>query len=98
MALERSDVEKIAHLARLGLSEGEIPQTTATLNSILGLIDQLQAADTTGTFKYRKVDLVADGFDPDKVDGPVWVRGGKAGYQKLTAKAREAILSGATRL
>ena len=48
MALERSDVEKIAHLARLGLSEGEIPQTTATLNSILGLIDAMQAVDTTG--------------------------------------------------
>lgn len=61
-------------------------------------VRMLKSADTTGTFKYRKVDLVADGFDPDKVDGPVWVRGGKAGYQKLTAKAREAILSGATRL
>ena len=48
MALERSDVEKIAHLARLGLSEGEIPQTTSTLNSILGLIDAMQAVDTTG--------------------------------------------------
>jgi aspartyl-tRNA(Asn)/glutamyl-tRNA(Gln) amidotransferase subunit C len=48
MALERSDVEKIAHLARLGLSEGEVPQTTATLNSILGLIDAMQAVDTTG--------------------------------------------------
>ena len=48
MALERSDVEKIAHLARLGLSEGEIPQTTATLNNILGLIDAMQAVDTAG--------------------------------------------------
>ena len=48
MALERSDVEKIAHLARLGLNEGEIPQTTATLNNILGLIDAMQAVDTTG--------------------------------------------------
>ncbi|MDG9923817.1 MULTISPECIES: Asp-tRNA(Asn)/Glu-tRNA(Gln) amidotransferase subunit GatC [unclassified Pseudomonas] len=48
MALERSDVEKIAHLARLGLSEGEIPQTTATLNNILGLIDAMQAVDTSG--------------------------------------------------
>ncbi|WP_252274715.1 Asp-tRNA(Asn)/Glu-tRNA(Gln) amidotransferase subunit GatC [Pseudomonas subflava] len=48
MALERSDVEKIAHLARLGLSEGEIPQTTATLNSILGLVDAMQAVDTSG--------------------------------------------------
>lgn len=48
MALERSDVEKIAHLARLGLSEGEVPQTTETLNNILGLIDAMQAVDTTG--------------------------------------------------
>ena len=48
MALERSDVEKIAQLARLGLTESEIPQTTATLNNILGLIDAMQAVDTTG--------------------------------------------------
>ena len=48
MALERSEVEKIAHLARLGLNEAEIPQTTATLNNILGLIDAMQAVDTEG--------------------------------------------------
>ena len=48
MALERTEVEKIAHLARLGLNEAEIPQTTATLNNILGLIDAMQAVDTTG--------------------------------------------------
>ncbi len=48
MALERTEVEKIAHLARLGLSEGELPRTTATLNSILGLIDSMQAVDTDG--------------------------------------------------
>ncbi|MHA6492577.1 Asp-tRNA(Asn)/Glu-tRNA(Gln) amidotransferase subunit GatC [Pseudomonas borbori] len=48
MALERSDVEKIAHLARLGLNDGDVPLTTETLNSILGLIDQMQAVDTTG--------------------------------------------------
>lgn len=48
MALERSDVEKIAHLARLGLDEAELPRTTATLNNILGLVDQMQAVDTDG--------------------------------------------------
>lgn len=48
MALERSEVEKIAHLARLGLNEGDLPQTTATLNNILGLIDRMQAVDTQG--------------------------------------------------
>jgi aspartyl-tRNA(Asn)/glutamyl-tRNA(Gln) amidotransferase subunit C len=48
MALERTEVEKIAHLARLGLNEAEIPQTTVTLNNILGLIDAMQAVDTSG--------------------------------------------------
>ncbi|SDI11648.1 aspartyl/glutamyl-tRNA(Asn/Gln) amidotransferase subunit C [Pseudomonas flavescens] len=48
MALERSEVEKIAHLARLGLSESDLPQTTTALNSILGLIDSMQAVDTDG--------------------------------------------------
>ena len=48
MALERSDVEKIAHLARLGLNDADLPQTTATLNTILGLIDVMQAVDTEG--------------------------------------------------
>jgi len=58
----------------------------------------IKSAETTGTFKYRKIDLVADGFDPDKVDGALYVRGGKNGYAKLTEAARAAILSGETRL
>ena len=58
----------------------------------------IKSADTTGTFKYRKMDLVADGFDPAKVEGPVYVRGGKSGYTKLSDAARQAILNGETRL
>ncbi|WP_028696023.1 Asp-tRNA(Asn)/Glu-tRNA(Gln) amidotransferase subunit GatC [Pseudomonas cremoricolorata] len=48
MALQRCDVEKIAHLARLGLNEAELPHITDALNSILGLVDQMQAVDTDG--------------------------------------------------
>ncbi|MCW3149811.1 Asp-tRNA(Asn)/Glu-tRNA(Gln) amidotransferase subunit GatC [Stutzerimonas stutzeri] len=48
MALERCEVEKIAHLARLGLSEDDLPRTTETLNNILGLIDRMQAVATDG--------------------------------------------------
>ncbi len=48
MALERSEVEKIAHLARLGLNDADLPRTTETLNNILGLIDRMQAVDTEG--------------------------------------------------
>lgn len=49
MALTAADVAKIAHLARLELTADEEGQVTARLNDILGLIDRLQAADTTGT-------------------------------------------------
>lgn len=48
MALERSEVEHIAYLARLGLTEAELPGITDNLNSILGLVDRLQAVDTQG--------------------------------------------------
>lgn len=58
----------------------------------------IKAVDTTGTFKYRKVDLVSDGYDPDKVDGQVYVRGGKSGYQKMTPTALAAVQSGEMRL
>jgi len=58
----------------------------------------IKAADTTGTFKYRKADLVADGFDPERTGATLYVRGGKAGYAKLTAAARAKILAGETRL
>ena len=58
----------------------------------------IKAADTTGTFKYRKADLVADSFDPAKAGANLYVRGGKSGYAKLTAAARTKILDGETRL
>lgn len=57
----------------------------------------IKAADTTGTFKYRKVDLVADGFDPEKVTGQLFVRGGKNGYQRMTPTALAAVLDGTNR-
>lgn len=48
MALTESDVEKIAHLARLSVSEGERAEVTRRLGSILSMVDQLQAAATAG--------------------------------------------------
>ena len=48
MSLDRSDVERIAHLARLQIDEQDIPTYTENLSSILNLIDQMQQADTAG--------------------------------------------------
>lgn len=47
MALDRSDVEKIAHLARLQIAEQDAQEYAENLSSILDLIDQMQAVDTT---------------------------------------------------
>jgi aspartyl-tRNA(Asn)/glutamyl-tRNA(Gln) amidotransferase subunit C len=48
MSLTSQDIDKIAHLARLGLSAEDRDRYTGSLNSILGLIDDLQAVNTTG--------------------------------------------------
>ncbi len=48
MALDKSDVENIAHLARLAVDEADIPQYAENLSSILGLVEQMNAVDTSG--------------------------------------------------
>lgn len=48
MALERKDVESIAHLARLAISEADIPEYARNLSNILALVEQMSAVDTAG--------------------------------------------------
>jgi aspartyl-tRNA(Asn)/glutamyl-tRNA(Gln) amidotransferase subunit C len=48
MSITRTDVEKIAELARLELSENEIVSLAGQLSSILGYIDKLNELDTSG--------------------------------------------------
>ncbi|SDJ92034.1 Asp-tRNA(Asn)/Glu-tRNA(Gln) amidotransferase subunit GatC [Billgrantia gudaonensis] len=47
MALEQADVQRAAHLARLGLNEGDAARYVDDLNRILAMVDQLQRLDTT---------------------------------------------------
>jgi len=54
--------------------------------------------ETTGTFKYRKVDLVADGFDPERVHEPLYYRDPTRGYVKLSKPTYAKIISGGARL
>ncbi|HVY08334.1 MAG TPA: Asp-tRNA(Asn)/Glu-tRNA(Gln) amidotransferase subunit GatC [Burkholderiales bacterium] len=48
MPLAPSDVTRIAHLARIEITEAESERTLAQLNDIFGMIEQLQSVDTTG--------------------------------------------------
>ncbi len=73
--------------------EGELPPYAQPL------FIRLQAdIQTTGTFKYRKVDLVAEGFDPVRIRGPLYYRHPVKGYVKLSKLTYAKIVSGAVRL
>ncbi|HEY3654968.1 MAG TPA: Asp-tRNA(Asn)/Glu-tRNA(Gln) amidotransferase subunit GatC [Steroidobacteraceae bacterium] len=46
MNLTRQDVEKIAHLARLSITEQEMPAYVTGLSSIVNFVDELSRAET----------------------------------------------------
>jgi aspartyl-tRNA(Asn)/glutamyl-tRNA(Gln) amidotransferase subunit C len=48
MSLTTDDVKRIAHLARIEVTEADAQATLEKLGGILGLIEQMQAVDTTG--------------------------------------------------
>lgn len=48
MSLSVSDIKKIAHLARIEISEPEAEATLVKLSGIMTLIEQMQAVDTSG--------------------------------------------------
>src|SRR5258708_19477867 len=58
----------------------------------------LPAIETTGTFKARKMDLIADGFDPGKIKGPLYFHDAKRGYVKVTKGVYEKIAAGTVKV
>ena len=48
MTLKRSDVEKIAHLARVQVSNDELDAVAGGLSDILELVAQMEQVDTRG--------------------------------------------------
>lgn len=52
-------------------------------------------AETTGTFKYRKVELVNEGFDAGQIDDPLWFAPSNSkAFQKLTSEEHANIIAG----
>ncbi len=47
MSLDKTDVEKIAHLARLAIDETDIPSYVRELSNIFDLVEQLGEADSS---------------------------------------------------
>ncbi len=77
-----------AHAAR------ELPAYAMPI--ILRLQDTLEI---TGTFKHRKVDLVREGFDPNTIQDPLFLRDdAQSTYVPLTPQLYEEICSGQRKL
>ena len=76
MSVTAETVRKIARLARIAVTDDEVPGLTEQLNGILAWVEQLGEVDTSGVEPMASVmpgqlrwreDVVTDGGIPDKV-------------------------------
>ena len=76
MSLQKEDVEKIAHLARLGINAEDVPDYARNLSDILDLVEQMSAVDTNGVtpmahpldeHQRLRVDAVTEADQRDKL-------------------------------
>jgi aspartyl-tRNA(Asn)/glutamyl-tRNA(Gln) amidotransferase subunit C len=76
MSVDQNTVRRIARLARIAVTDDEVPHLQGELNAILSFVEQLNEVDVTGvepmtsvtpmTMKKRQ-DGVTDGGDPEKI-------------------------------
>ena len=83
MKLSTSDVEYVAKLARLEVTEAEKEKFTAQLNDILLYIDKLNELDTQGVAPMTHAIAVTNVFREDKIEESL-------GTQKALANAPDA--------
>lgn len=67
MAITRTDVEKVALLARLRLSKAELDTLTDELAQIITYVDQLAEVDTDGVEPMAHAVEVSNVFSTDEV-------------------------------
>lgn len=67
MSLSLADVEKVARLARLAMTNQELQAAQAQLNNIFGLIAEMQAVDTKGIAPMSHAQDLAQRLREDEV-------------------------------
>ena len=67
MSISRSDVDKVALLARLRLTEAELETITGELTQIVGYVDQLGEVNTDGVEPMAHAIELANVFRDDSV-------------------------------
>ena len=66
MKITRAEVEHVARLARLELSEPELDTFTAQMDSILSYVEKLNALDTEGIIPTSHAVPMENAFRPDE--------------------------------
>ncbi|MGE0231352.1 MAG: Asp-tRNA(Asn)/Glu-tRNA(Gln) amidotransferase subunit GatC [Flavobacteriaceae bacterium] len=76
MSVDKATVQRIAHLARIAISDADAERMQGELNAILGFVEQLEAVDVEGvepmtsvtpmTLRLRE-DTVTDGEIADRI-------------------------------
>jgi aspartyl-tRNA(Asn)/glutamyl-tRNA(Gln) amidotransferase subunit C len=69
MSISRQDIEKVALLARLQLTDDELSKMTVELAQIVGYVDQLGEVDTNGIEPMAHAIETANVFRDDVVAG-----------------------------
>jgi aspartyl-tRNA(Asn)/glutamyl-tRNA(Gln) amidotransferase subunit C len=76
MSVDQATVRRIARLARIAVSDGDVPHLQGELNAILGFVELLDEVDVAGVEPMTSVtpmvmkkrqDVVADGNYPERV-------------------------------
>lgn len=68
MSITKDEVEHIAHLARLGLTEEEKEKFAQQLSSILDYVEQLKEVDTEGVEPTAQVTGLENIFRSDEIE------------------------------
>ncbi|MEI7498660.1 MAG: Asp-tRNA(Asn)/Glu-tRNA(Gln) amidotransferase subunit GatC [Candidatus Falkowbacteria bacterium] len=68
MQLSKQEIEHVARLARLELTEAEKEQYQEQLSAVLSYIDQLQEVDTSGVLPTAQVTGLSNAWRDDVVD------------------------------
>jgi len=67
MSLSEADVKRMAHLARIEIQPEEVAPMLSQLSNIMGLVEQMQAVDTTGVEPMAHAQDVSLRLREDKV-------------------------------
>ena len=89
MTVTKQEVAKIAHLARINMSEDELDQMVPELNNILQWVEQLGEVDVTGVEPMSAVIPNTLRLRADEVDADPQTGGGKRDAVLANAPAAE---------